>query len=694
MPDLLTNFTRIFMRSSDGDSLRRLSAIPFVYGIVLLCCLLWNWVVGKDLNWDFVNYHLYIGRSAFEPRWGQDFFPASIQSYLNPYAYVPLAAMVSWGWRDIAIGSVLAALHAVNLLLIWLISERSLSAQLKFARCWRWIAVLLAALSPVFLQQVGGSFADITTATPALLALYLLLRMQGNWQADRSLILSAGTALGVAIGFKLSNAPFVIGLLGAVALTYGVTYTDRLKTVVCISLAAAGGLIAVHGYWGWRLFQEFGNPFFPFLNDWFRSPDYPAVGIKHVRFLQDSLWSSIGYLFRMALPDREVYIEPGSPDVRVAVAFLLLIALSATQLAARWIPAAARRWALAPNEKLLVLTFTLSGAIWLATTANGRYATTILLLAGPVTVWLWLKVVPSVRWSTYGIGAVVLVQLVSVALGADRRWNPHPWSGEWLNLRVPSRFVEQPALFLSMDTQSYAFLSAHVHPKSGFANITGQYVLGPGAPGYRRLEKLLSENQNRVYMLVGLRLINLEGLPVPTLEDYVGKAARLGFEIVNDDCYVTAVREGIDKLTYMKQSGKDAEAIQEAALAKSGKGFILACRLQPLEAEKRMAYEAKVAAFDPIFNRIEDMCPNLFRPRRPVTEAEDDYAVRKYVDTDVWLWVHGDAVFYRGGLGDLTVNFGKRSELMRTPAPPVDCKLKTGRSFSKEQMEQLRNIFE
>ena len=57
----------------------------FACVVLALAC---NYVLGKDMAWDTLNYHLYAGFSALNSRFGQDYFAAGAVAYLNPYAYI------------------------------------------------------------------------------------------------------------------------------------------------------------------------------------------------------------------------------------------------------------------------------------------------------------------------------------------------------------------------------------------------------------------------------------------------------------------------------------------------------------------------------------------------------------------------------------------------------------------------------
>ena len=145
-----------------------------VYLACTALALLVNYLLGKEMAWDTLNYHMYAGFSAVHDRLGQDYFAAGPQSYINPYAYVLFYALVSSGFRH-CWSPLLAALHSVTL---WLTFELALVVfpsggerqRVTLAIC----ATVLAAINPVLLQQVGSSFADITTGELVLGAWLLL----------------------------------------------------------------------------------------------------------------------------------------------------------------------------------------------------------------------------------------------------------------------------------------------------------------------------------------------------------------------------------------------------------------------------------------------------------------------------------------------------------------------------------------
>src|ERR1700691_432488 len=74
-------------------SLVTMRRVP-VYAACTLLALITNYLLGKDMAWDTLNYHLYAGFSALNDRFAQDYFAAGPLSYLNPLAYIPFYAMI------------------------------------------------------------------------------------------------------------------------------------------------------------------------------------------------------------------------------------------------------------------------------------------------------------------------------------------------------------------------------------------------------------------------------------------------------------------------------------------------------------------------------------------------------------------------------------------------------------------------
>ena len=281
--------TERFMRIAEVNE----TSVPYRWLVYLACVALaiaCNYVLGKDMAWDTLNYHLYSGFSALNDRFGQDYFAAGPPTYFNPYAYVPFYAMVHAGLPALAICSVFAAVHSM---ILWLTFELGVAVcpskdarSRLFAGC---CAVALAFMNPVLLQEIGSCFADITTAEIAL-AGWLLLA--GAILVPRtSRVIWAGLILGAASAYGQAQQ-FAAGCIGVrdvhhVTAELGRQNPRRLpiRNLARHWLCGHRGT-ARH----FNLGKMFGNPMFPMFNNIFRSPEFTTeVRMIHFRFIPGSI---------------------------------------------------------------------------------------------------------------------------------------------------------------------------------------------------------------------------------------------------------------------------------------------------------------------------------------------------------------------------------------------------------------------
>src|SRR4029077_12910093 len=229
------------------------------------------------------------------------------QAYVNPYAYVPFYALVSSGLSGLQIASLLAVAHSV---MLWLTYELALAvfpsgssaSRAVFAVC----AVAFAAVNPVLIQQIGSSFADITTAELVLAGWLLLATTIRAPSAPR--VIFAATLLGAATAFKLTNAVHAIAA-GAILMMLSRPLSDKLRYCLAYAMAVALSFAIVAAPWSYRLERRFGNPFFPLLNNVFRSPEFTTEPLRHFRFIPSSLAEALWRPFAMLDPVPMVHEE-------------------------------------------------------------------------------------------------------------------------------------------------------------------------------------------------------------------------------------------------------------------------------------------------------------------------------------------------------------------------------------------------
>jgi hypothetical protein len=456
-------------------------------------CVLWTLGAGKDVNWDLLNYHYYAPWQLLEGRLAQDFFAASAQSYLNPVGYLPFYLMVSSGWHSLLASSVLAALHSLNLALLYFLARRVFAhlpprEQMLFA-C---LGAALGAATWVFWPTVGSSFLD-----PLLLPLILggLLFL-----IDGKNALLAGVLFGTAAALKYSNGIYVLAALPLV-----LTLRASLAYV-----AGAGLAIAVlAGPWMLALLREFGNPVFPLMNAWFESPHALPVNLVSERFTPRGFLEALAIPFRMAALDRHLYSEIFAPDLRLALLMLAGIALPLG------------RKQLTTVDRRMLLFLAVGAVLWIMSSANARYGLPVLLLAGLALARLAEHLLPR-HVARIALATLLVVQVGTSFIAAPTRWFlAEPWTARWLPYDAPER---APALYLSVEVQPMAVVAPFLHPQSAFVNFSGLHSLPADAP---RLVALLERYRGRVRVL--------GRMPEPAAYD--NALRRLGFRVDPGDCF-------------------------------------------------------------------------------------------------------------------------------------------------------------
>lgn len=608
----------------------------------------WTLFAGKDLSWDLLNYHYYVPYEWLGERLRQDYFAASGQSYLNPVGYLPFYLMVSAGWHSVVVSMVLAAAHATCVLLLFLIAMKLFAHQPPRERLV--LAVLAAALgsaSGVFWATVGTSFLDPLLAAPMLAGLLLLLDTDAKSAFARAL--AAGVLFGLAAALKYSNGIFALPALGLALATRGA----RLRAGAAFGAGAAASVALLAGPWMLQMAREFGNPFFPLMNGWFRSPDAPPFNMESGRFAVHDLGAALAFPFRMLAPDRTLYAEITAPDLRFAPLLIAALAL----------PAA--RGSLGPADRRLLAFFAAAAALWLVTSANGRYGIVVLLLAGVCLARLAEHLLP-LSAARVALAVLLVAQIAACAMVTAPRWFiSDRWSRHWLEFEVPPRAAREPALYLTVETLPMAAVAPFLHPASSFVNLRGQYSIAPGTP---RLEALLERHRGHVRILGRILTLDQHGLPPAELtQAYDSTLIRFGYRIDAADCHAIRWRpQDEDALSRFANTLMPVQARHETALS------LATCGLRPAQRDPaHIEAEREISA---VFDRIETGCPGLLRGHRALTEALGKEWMRNYPGLDARLQTHGDRIVLERYLALSYVDFGplsawRRGDAVALPKP-------------------------
>jgi hypothetical protein len=638
---------------------KRLLGSPrfLVYAASALLALVTSLRLGKDMQWDTLDYHLYAGFSAVHDRFGLDYFAAAPQSYLNPYAYVPFYLLATSGLSAFAVACVLAAVQSS---ILWLTYELAMAvaptdhAGRRTAAAVGAGAALLAFANPVLMDQFGSSFVDVTTAGLVLAGALLLMRAMRAPSAWR--MAGAGCLLGAAAALKLTNS-LSAASLAVVPLFLPVGWPKRLRAAALYCLGVALAFVLVSLPWSIQLQRHFGNPLFPMLNGFFRSPYYSTAPIIDFRFIPASLGAALWRPFAMVAPARLVHVEKVAPDLRYA----LLIVLAALLALARWRerrqrgnPAARATAAATPNLALRALgcAFLVNWVIWLRLFGNSRYFIPMACVAAVLVMALACRLLMArPRVLACVIAVILLAQIFEVQAGAEFRAR-YPWEGkQWFDVSVPQAVSSQAALYFSVGMQSNSFVVPYLPAGSGFINLEGDYMLGPDGANGARIRELIERFSPRLRVLImDSRVGAARKDDVPHLVDVDDALEPFALHVDAGGCS-RIVAHAAPTLEVLTVGGALPRLPQSAWYTR----YLVTCRLVPDTARHQALVPAEHAA-DLALDRLEDACPSLFQPRRPETyflgsNAADYFWVRRYTNTGVMAWVRRGRVGFEKVIG-------------------------------------------
>lgn len=661
---------------------------PYRFPVFVACTLLalvTNYLLGKDMASDTLSYHIYAGFSAVQDRFTQDYFPAGPQSYFNPYIYAPLYYLISRGLSSLEISSVLALVHSV---ILWLTYELAVIVcpwnekhkRLMFGLC----AIAFALINPILLQQIGSTFADITTGE-LVLGGWLLLAITVRAPSTVRVI-GAGLLCGLATGLKLTNALHAIAgfvILMMLSLTLG----GRIRQGLAYGISLGLGFAAVAAPWSYRLELRFGNPLFPLMNHIFRSPEYTTESSAAFRFIPGSFAEALWRPFAMIDPVTMVHEEPRAPDPRYAILVILIGALLC-----RWL------WRLRPGQRhaaasIHLMTSTDAGSartlaalgcalavdwvVWLSTSGNSRYFLPMSSVAAVVIVALLFRLFamrPKIR--NYIIAGILGVQGVQLWMGADYRWNEAPWDAHWINIAVPAKLKSEPNLYLTIGAQTNSFVAPFLAPGAGLINISGLYTLGPDGASGAHIESLINRYSPNIRMLIrGERLYRDDERRLPNRAQIDDALSAFSLRVDGSDCATIAVRGLTPDLDItMSTSAPTVPQPRDTT-------YLLSCHVVPDTADHSAQTPMRRDA-DLALDHLEDACPALFQPRRPRTEKIGAGALRRYAGTDLVAWVsHGSVKFLQPSIGGDVVSLGPESVWTKASIQ-IRCGRRNGRYFA------------
>src|SRR5690606_20733074 len=139
------------------------------------------------------------------------------------------------------------------------------------------------------------------------------------------------------------------------------------------------GIAATAGHWMWFLWTTFGNPLFPYFNQYFGSPMGLAASYRDLRFIPESWLEGLFFPVVFSIDPRAVG-EIVFRDYRILAAYLLLLATPFVFLVRRG-HAARPPGVETAVARYLIAGAALSFAVWAVMFAIYRYLIPLEMLA-------------------------------------------------------------------------------------------------------------------------------------------------------------------------------------------------------------------------------------------------------------------------------------------------------------------------
>lgn len=229
---------------------------------------------GIGISWDALNHHVYLGWTAFSPRFDRDWLAASYQAYQYPYLYWPFYKLVEHQVPGMWAGAVLNSLHVLCVPALWLIARECVPVRSWEATAMRTGAVVLAFSGELTLSLMDTTANDAYAASPLVWSVALAMVAasrpsgEGSWLSPARAVAISGLLAGVSVAFKLSNGPLVLVMPVIWAMIPG-GMSDRVLQAARGTAWSVIGFVLAYGVWGWHLWQAFGNPLYPFYDNYF-----------------------------------------------------------------------------------------------------------------------------------------------------------------------------------------------------------------------------------------------------------------------------------------------------------------------------------------------------------------------------------------------------------------------------------------
>jgi hypothetical protein len=497
-----------FFRGMRSDSILAVAAGPEPaqshgrnWIILFASMILSAWVavsLGQDVSWDVQNYHYYTGYAYLHKPMFYDFGPAQVQSFFNPLLHV-LSYLLLAHLHSRMAATILGAIQGLNFFFLFQIS---MALFRRWQDPYRQLLSLGNAAAGFYgvvnMMELGATYGDNMVSILTLAGMLLLVR---RLMSDRTVGRGAnlalwigGASIGVAFALKLTVIVYVaaIGLSAAFVLP---AVTKRLQPLMAFYGGLLVGFIAAYGAWGIKLYREYQNPVYPYLNNIFRSPFYDLLNAMDARFMPRNWRETFFYPFFFAHKNH-LASELEFRDPRFAccyVAILLLAGCAVFRLVrrarSRPVTDAAHR------ENWCLLLFTLfmvvSYASWQLIFSVYRYLSVLELLA-PTFIALALSYLFRSRALTLVLSLLVSLAICWTVIPID--YGRQKFDDSFLQVEVPPIPDLDRSVVMMVGDEPTSYIIPRFPASTRFVRVSSNFFFpGRNAKLDRQIRDILAQ---------------------------------------------------------------------------------------------------------------------------------------------------------------------------------------------------------
>lgn len=453
--------------------------------LLLVLCMAFGMAAvfqGRDASYDLKHYHAYNAYAFQNNRHDLDIYPGSTQVYYNPFWDLANETVIGLLKDSRAVTFCLGAVFGISAFFLLRILHLLFPGKKQgFLRTAAWI---MGVTGVAVVSQLGITSNEIPQSVllSASLTLFLSAIIQTHPARQMTCLCLAGFFAGAAAGAKLTAVPMAAGMTVAVLATQRLSQ-GSLKNAGIFLVALALGFALTGGWWHWHLYQSYGNPVFPYFNNFFQSPYFSDVSMRDTRMLPKSLLQAVFYPFFWCVKSTWVTTAP-MRDMRFALVMVLGSLWLLKSILTAWlrggVAGKARQEYIPAKWRGFWVFLAVSYALWMGTFSFYRYAIIIEMISGAAILFFLSRILPRhniVKAVFMGLATLLVIATSICPQGVRAGYN-----GQFFQARTPA--IPPDSLVLIMTRRPCTYLIRFFPSTARFCRVPPRRLIyDPGSDG-------------------------------------------------------------------------------------------------------------------------------------------------------------------------------------------------------------------